>query len=203
MEKELDVRGDAYSFKVEPESINFGCLKPGEGGTATLKATGGTGQVVVNNDYLKVGPSSFNLENSELKLMLLAGSAGELIWDSIILQGESGEVRVLVTARWGIPTSYESEVKPGTDRGEIQVNPGGGTNGERTFKGRTCRWCGKNLRYDADSHSWEACKTCRGARIPVSLMLRMLREFYLGVKDLGPSVMEIWETLLGKEKKRR
>lgn len=220
-----EVPRSAPSLSVEPHGIDFGCLKPGEGANATLRVSGGPSQAIVHNDRLRITPSKFGSENIEVQLTLLGGSAGELIWDDIVLQGDNGELKVLVTARWGIATGYEREVKPVTEpepvpmrepmppkplsgrkEKEIQETEPGVSESEiekRTFRGRTCRWCGKNIHYDSDSQSWKPCKTCRGAHIPIFVLLRISKEFHLGLKEVHASMAEIWDTLLGKEEKRR
>jgi len=223
------VSRSAPSLSVKNHGIDFGCLKPGEGATATFKVSGGPGKVIVRNDRLKVTPISFGSESTELQLTLLGGSAGELIWDDILLQGDNDELKVLVTAQWDpiiapkpkferkliskpapgpepvvVPESVS--IKLPAEEKETQTTQPEVSRGwaeKRTFRGKTCQWCGKNIHYDSDSQSWKPCATCRGARIPLSIVLRISREFYLGVKQLGPSLMEIWETLQGKEKKRR
>ena len=206
-------------FSVAPLAIDFGCLKPNDGATATLRVTGGPGQVIVHSDRLKVTPISFGSESTELQLTLLGGSVGELIWDDILLQGDTVELRVLVTARWEgvieprpklepLPVGEPMPPKPLSEEKEKEIQETEPEVSEseiekRTFRGRTCRWCGKNIRYDSDSQSWKPCKTCRGARIPISVLLRISKEFYLGLKEVRSSMAEIWDTLLGKEEKRR
>lgn len=85
---------------VEPQSIDFGCLKLEEGANATLKVSGGAIKVTVRNNQLKVTLLDLGSGNALVKVMLLAGSAGESLQDNILLQGERGEVRVPVRARW-------------------------------------------------------------------------------------------------------
>lgn len=223
-----EVLTSATSLSVEPQGIDFGCLKPGDEANATLWVSGGPGQVIVHSDRLRVAPPTFGSESIELQLTLLGGSAGELIWDDILLRGDSGEIKILVTARWEeviipkpkVESKPKPEPMPEPERvyEPIPVKPFGGEKEketqetkprvsgtpieERTFKGKTCRWCGKNLRYDTNSHSWKPCETCKGACIPVSVILRISKEFYLGMKEFGPSMVEIWEVLMGKEKKQ-
>lgn len=208
-----EVPARAVPLSVDPQSIDFGSLKPGHGANATLKVSGKAGQVIVQSDRLRVTPASFGAESNELQLMLLGGAAGELLWDDILLQWDAGELKVLVTARWeeltvprpepeSVPVPKPMRVKQYQKEKESQkIEPELGEDGVqgRTFKGRTCRWCGRNIRYDTDSHSWKSCETCRGARVPIYVILRISREFYLGVKELRPALIEIWETLIGKE----
>jgi len=86
---------------VEPRSINFGSLKPGEGASATLKVSGQLLKVTVRDSRLKVTLLDRGSGNNLVKVQLLAGSAGESLQDSVVLQGERGESRVLVKAQWG------------------------------------------------------------------------------------------------------
>ena len=205
--------------KIEPESIDFGCLKPRNGANATLKLSGGPGQVIVHSDRLRVTPISFGSESTELQLTLLGGDMGELIWDDILLRGDAGELKVLVTGWWEEviePSSLESEpvsvpepmpLKPLSEVAQKETQEteprirGNGTE-ERIFKGRACRWCGRNIRYDTNSHSWRRCHNCRGAGIVVSIILRMSKETYGGVKELRRAIVEIWEVLIGKQGRR-
>jgi hypothetical protein len=225
-----EVSRSATPLSVEPHGIDFGCLKPREGANATLRVNGGPGQVIVHNDRLRVTPPKFGQESTELQLILLGGSAGELIWDDIVLQGDNDELKVLVTARWehtiapkpkferkltwepepglepvAVPKSVPINKLPAEEKETQTMKPEVSRDEaeKRTFKGKTCRWCGKNIRYDGDSQSWKPCKTCRGARIPIAVLLRISKEFYLGLKEVHSSMAEIWDTLLGKEEKRR
>jgi len=224
-----EIPRSATPLSVEPQGIDFNCLKPGDGANTILRVSGGPGQVIVHSDRLRVTPASFGSESTELRLTLLGGSVGELIWDDILLQGDDGELKVLVTARWEEVITPKPKVKSkpkpepmpepervyepipvrpfeGEKEREIQETEPGVSESEiekRTFRGRTCRWCGKNIRYGTNSHSWKECDNCKGARIIVSAILRISREAYFGTRELRPSLAEIWDTLLGKEEKRR
>lgn len=85
---------------VEPQSINFGCLKPDNGANATLKVSGQLLKATVRNSQLKVTLLNRGSGNSLVKVQLLAGSAGESLQDNILLEGERGKIRVFVTAQW-------------------------------------------------------------------------------------------------------
>lgn len=85
---------------VEPQSINFGSLKPGEGANATLKVSGQLLKATVRNSRLKATLLNRGSGNSLVKVQLLAGSAGESLQDNILLEGERGEVKVPVGAQW-------------------------------------------------------------------------------------------------------
>ena len=211
-----DTVTNGIPFSVEPQSLDFGNLKPGHGANATLKVAGGPGQVTLHSDRLRAAPTSFGSERTEIQLTLLPGSAGELMWDDVLIQGNAAQQKVLVTARWEgvevptpeservsapepptpkLPPEAEEEQKPAIAPSENEAE-------KRSFKGKRCRWCGKNMHYDTDSHSWKPCKTCRGAGIPVGMIMRLSREFYLGTKELRPALTEIWETLIGKEERK-
>ena len=207
-----EVPANGISLWVEPQCLDFGNLKPGHGANATLKVAGGPGQVTVHSDRLRVAPASFGVEGTELQLTLLPGSAGELMWDDVLLQGKGGELKVLVTARWeelsppmpepeqvSIPKPAPATPPEQEQEQELDLTSRENEVDRRTFKGKRCRWCGKNIHYDTDSRSWKPCKTCRGAGIPVGMITRLSREFYLGTKELRPALTEIWETLIGKE----
>lgn len=224
-----EVPRSATLLSVEPPSIDFGRLKPGDGANATLRVSGGPGQVIVHSDRLKVTPISFSSKSTELHLTLLDGSVGELMWDDVLLRGGSSELKVLVTARWEEVIAHKPKLEPepepeakaepeavpepiptkpllGQKVKEIQqakLEAGGNEIEGRTFKGNSCRWCGKNIRYDTDSQSWKPCKTCNGARIVVSVILRISREAYLGAIEVGLSLREIWEVLIGKERQKK
>lgn len=141
-------------LRVEPNIIDFGCLKPGEQKTKILKVSGGSGKVIVNNPQIKVSPSSFNNENNELQIKLVSEAAGELIWDDIVLHGENNQIKVVVIAHWEedpfkiISEPPVKETKDGNK--EFMTN--------RSFRGQVCSHCGKNFSYDIASKSWEQCK---------------------------------------------
>lgn len=207
---------NGISFWVEPQCLDLGNLKPGHGADATLEVVGGPGQVTVHCDRLRATPASFGSETTEIRLTLLPGSAGELMWDDILVQGSAGEQKVLVTARWeGVETpalepKQVSPQEPPTSKlppkreeeRRPKISPRGTEAEKRLFKGNKCRWCGKNMHYDTYSHSWSPCKTCHGVGIPAGIIMRLSREFYLGSKELRPALSEIWQTLIGREERR-
>jgi len=191
-----EVPTTATSLSVEPQSINFGCLELGHEANATLRVRGGPGQVILHSDRLRVTPISFGSESTELQLTLLGGSIGELIWADVLLRGCSGELEVLVTARW-----EEVIAKPEPEAGPEPIPPKPPPEQkERPFKARACRWCGKNIRYDTNSGLWKECENCKGARKAISVTLRLTREVYLGAREAGASLREIWGILVGKER---
>jgi len=173
----LDIENTSRSeplLKVEPENIDFGCLKPGEGGNVTLKVCGGPGDVLVHTDQLKIVPINFGIENSELQVTLLAGSAGELIWDNIVVKGENGELSLLVTARWEEKDTIEAPPTPPPQPVSPQVQE------KRGWKGRKCSRCGKNFAY-LDLGSWEQCH-CTWYQVGINTSSRIIKELRYGIK---------------------
>ncbi len=87
-------------FSVEPPVVDFGCLKPGEGGNATLKVSGGVPKEVIGSRRLKVSLLKTGSGTTLVKLQLSESNAGDSLKDEIILRGDRGELKVPVTARW-------------------------------------------------------------------------------------------------------
>jgi len=85
---------------VEPRSVNFGSLKPGDGAHATLKVSGPLLRATVRNSQLKVSLADRGSGNTLVKVQLLAGSPGESLQDHVLLEGERGQVKVPVIAQW-------------------------------------------------------------------------------------------------------
>ena len=166
---ESEITDNRHSqFKVEPGNIYFGSLKPNNGKNAVLKVTGGPGDVLVYNDRFKVTPSSFGKEDTEIQVSLIAGSAGELIWDNIVFRGPSSEITVLVTALWeGFAPELVPE--PFTPISGTQISTS-----ERPWKGRKCSQCDKNFAYDTNVHEWEHC-TCNWYQKVIVKIRRVIR----------------------------
>jgi hypothetical protein len=172
---ESEIKYDNHSpLKVEPGNIYFGSLKPNTGKNAVLKVTGGPGDVLVYNDRFKVTPSSFGKEDTEIQVALIAGSAGELIWDNIVFRGQSTEITVLVTALWEGFAPETDIIKP------EPFPPIGGTQiptSERPWKGRRCLHCNKNIAYDTNVHEWKQC-TCNWYQKVINRSLRVIKGFF-------------------------
>lgn len=197
MEFEVDTENQSINkptLKTEPESIDFGCLKAGEERDLILKVTGGPGRVTVNNDQLKVFPSIFGRENSEINIKIVNGFPGELIWDNVILQNEEREISVPILGRWEltqIVIEGPSLVPP------IQIKNTGDI--IRSFKGKACSHCGRNFSYDSNSDKWEQC-SCPRYKMIFNISLRIVRELRVGIKDFPTYVQEMWNIILGKQK---
>ena len=200
MGNELDGAGSKTdSLVVKPQSIDFGSLSHGQGATVTLNVRGGPGNITFFGDHFEVAPTSFTHEGSDIKITLLGGSSGELIWDEIVLQTDVQEIKVPITARWEVPelerpvdTAAEAPVMKET---VVKVY----SKDKRTFKGRACSRCGKNFAYDINSMLWEEC-TCKWYQVIRNMSVRNFRDLRDGVKELPLYVQEIWRILLGKEK---
>jgi len=182
-------------LKVEPDNIDFGCLRPGESKSTTLRISGGPGIVVAHNDQLEIVPSNFSSEDTELQVSLSGGSAGELIWDTIVLKGNKEELSVLVTGRWeeqrmlsqvAIVTKEETKPLPSAPA-------------ERKFKGRKCNRCGKNFKYDENSHSWEQCH-CGPHQVIINTSRHIITELRLNINYLALAAKGTWNVMLGREK---
>jgi len=187
------------SLAVKPQSVDFGSLSHGQGATVTLNVHNGPGNVAFSSDHFKVAPTSFAAEGGDIEITLLGGSSGELIWDDIVLQKGSQEIRVLVTARWEVrelerPVDTATEA-PVIQRTEAKARP----KDKRTFKGRACSRCGKNFAYDTNTRAWEQC-SCNWYQIIRNMSERLFKDLHYGAKELPSYVQEIWYILLGKEK---
>jgi len=88
------------SLTIEPKFIDFGCLKFGEGASTTLQASGEPIVKVVGGSRLKITLLKSGPAKTLVKLQLSGGASSEPIKEEIILRGNTGEVRVTVTARW-------------------------------------------------------------------------------------------------------
>jgi hypothetical protein len=87
-------------LSVEPKLIDFGCLKLGKEGNATLKVTGGSVKEVLSDKRIKVNLIKAGDGSTLIKVVLLGGSAGELFKDDIVIKGDKGELRVEIYAQW-------------------------------------------------------------------------------------------------------
>ena len=201
-----EVSPQSAPLRIEPSNVDFGLLKPGEGGSVVLKVSGGLGDVLLNCDQLEVMPSSFGHEDAEIRVTLLASPGGELIWHNIVLKGRSDEVAVLVTARWeGLLVPEAAPSKPPALAPAATANETSTLSGTqispsvRPWTGRRCARCHKNFAYDANVHDWEQCR-CNWYQIAINLSLRIINELRYGIKDFPSFAKETWNVILGKEK---
>ncbi len=186
-------------LRYEPQGIDFGDISPGKGASATLNVHGGPGKVSVRSDQIKALPTTFECGNNVLEITLLAGVSGELIWDEIILETDTQDYKVPVTARW-IEQTTETTLEPSTEAAlALPKESVKSLREERTFKAKSCSLCGKNFGYSIDSGSWEQC-TCTKYEMVKNMSSRIVRELRYGAKDLPSYLQELWNFILGREK---
>jgi hypothetical protein len=197
LEREPESKTSVLEFK--PKNFDFGILNSGQEATTTLKVRGSSGRINFTSDHFKVDPTSFAVEGSDIKITILGGSSGELIWDDIVLKTDTQEIRISVTARWGV-RELEKPVHTATESPIIQeAEPKVRPKEKRTYKGRACLRCGKNFAYDINSMLWEEC-TCNWYQVTRNLSLRIYRDLRLGIKEFPSWIQEIWRIITGKEK---
>jgi hypothetical protein len=92
---------------IEPQFIDFGCLKPDENGNATIKITGGRieGKVQASRQII-ANLVNTDEKNAILKLTLTAGSIGQSFSGQIVLQSKNNEFTIPVKAEWGISCPF-------------------------------------------------------------------------------------------------
>jgi hypothetical protein len=72
--------------------------------------------------------------------------------------------------------------------------------GERTYMGQSCRYCGRNLRYDSGEKIWLECDKCRGWRKLISVPQAVILDTVAGIKTEGKKVFkDFWDVLVGKQ----
>ena len=181
------------SLKVTPENINFGSLKPGEGGNVGLTVSGGPGEVLVRNNQINVAPSTFGKEDIVLQITLSPGATGELLWDNIMVTGVTEQLSVLITARW--------EEQPTKELVAVQTSPRllPKYQSNREWKGRRCSRCNKNFGYNTNIGKWEQCN-CNFYERSVNMSKRTITDLRLGISEIPSYLREIWMMVLGKEK---
>jgi hypothetical protein len=87
-------------LSIEPDFIDFGCLKPGLSARKLLRVQGGPARVIINSGHVKIVPSEVGNEIAELEITAVGGEEGDLIWDSIQIEGIGGKMEVPVTGYW-------------------------------------------------------------------------------------------------------
>ena len=74
----------------------------------------------------------------------MGGVFGELIWEEIILETDTQEIRVPITARW-IKITAPASISENSESLVPKHKEGTQTSEEhRTFKGKSCSLCGEN-----------------------------------------------------------
>jgi len=214
---------------INPSFIDFGCLQPGVGAKAIIRVAGGPARATTDNELIQVTPSEVGEEAMDIEVMVGDGAAGDLIWDTLHVQGDKGEIDIPVICLWDEALSYSFKepirrkyvrkatkpVEPEQETGatviddipvESNFNPPVNedavtpTVSERTYVGQSCRYCGRNLRYDSDNKIWLKCDKCIGARIIISVPLQLIHDTKLGIKKDGKKLLrDMWEVITGKQ----
>jgi hypothetical protein len=216
-------------LSVNPSIIDFGCLQPGMGARAIMRVEGGPARVTTDNERIQVTPAEVGEEATDIEVMINDGSAGDLIWDILHVQGNKGELDIPVICWWDETLSHQpipkmdakETAKPAVPeqqkdealcdnvvvKGEIESANSlvtertvvAGVSG-RTYVAQSCPYCGRNLRYDSDNKIWLKCDKCTGARIIISVPQRVISETRLGIKKDGKKVLrDLWEVIIGKQ----
>lgn len=190
-----ETRGDC-----EVPAINFGEVEEGETASAAVAIRGGPCHIDCSVDRIKVVPSVLAETSGELMIQVAPGRAGELLWGHIAFRSESYTQQVAVIARWsgrtGSPSSIPCDTVESLDqRHVVEANA---EPPERTFHGRTCRWCGRTFGYDVSTHSWEVC-TCSTFDKVRRCTLMFGHEFSGGLRVTVASLGEIWSEIRGRK----
>jgi hypothetical protein len=181
------------SLKVKPHSIYFGGVKQGSESNAKLIVSGGPCKLSINNDRLRVNPATIRNEETEVQVTFSGGIEGELIWDYIIFQTDTNEIKVPVIGYW--------------EKGAAQISPPiylppiipDQISHTRATKGHACSFCSRNFTYDVNSHTWEQCN-CNWDKKMIRISLRIYKEFRIGIKSFPSYVKEMGNLITGKEK---
>jgi hypothetical protein len=140
----------------EPDVIDFKVLRPGEAANATLRVSGLL--LSAQSHDKRLGVALFSAKSTEtlVKIMLQAGQAGESLNDEVVLQGKKVEIRVPVTARWGVAKLpvIATEVRKTELLQVCPICKAIGTHGEgslfwneydKRYECFSCRACGPSL----------------------------------------------------------
>jgi uncharacterized protein YegL/ribosomal protein L37AE/L43A len=105
---------DVIPLSVQPDFINFGCLKPGSSAKKLLKVQGGPAKAITNNAQIRVVPTEIGEETTEIEITVADGEEGDLIWHSIQINGIGGKLEVPIIGYWDKSLSELAE-KPVID----------------------------------------------------------------------------------------
>jgi|GEM_PF-4122051 len=186
-------------LKLEPTSIDFGNLSSGMGASAAINIKNCPSKISVHNDQLKASLITFANGDNTIEITLLPGTAGGLIWDELIIQKDSEEFRVPITARW-IENTTEVTPRQSIEASTTSIKvPSQCFEEERTFKGKSCPLCNRNFPYNVVSGSWERC-TCSWYQKIWNIGSYSYKELRYGVKEIPSYIKELWRIILDKEK---
>ena len=140
-----------------------------------------------------------SVETNKLEITLMGGVFGELIWEEIILETDTQEIRVPITARW-IKITAPASISENSESLVPKHKEGTQTSEEhRTFKGKSCSLCGRNFSYDSNNGTWEQCK-CNWYQMAINIGKRIIIDLRSGAKEIPSYLEETWRMVLGKEK---
>jgi len=107
-------------IRVNPRTINFGVLKPGQEAQMKLKVWGGPGRVKMESDMMEVHPETFGPEETILKVRIKGKPKGEqlLIGEKLVLENESERIEIPIIAHW-MSAPAELTVSPGEALEEV------------------------------------------------------------------------------------
>lgn len=101
---------------VSVKSLDFGILNPGQSAAAEIEVQGGSGQVLLESNLVRVTPPTFGEEATRLQVEVKAPT-GRLLWESIKLVTLEEAVELPVLALWqetepqlASPTSTDADV---------------------------------------------------------------------------------------------
>ena len=101
-------------LSIEPDFIDLGCLKPGVTARTSLIIRGGPAKAFTNNAQIRVVPTEIGEETTEIEITVEGGEEGDLIWDSIQIDGIGGKLEVPIMGYWD-KSLFESPEKPAVD----------------------------------------------------------------------------------------
>ncbi len=88
-------------FTADPDELDFGQLKPGEGAHKTINATGHVDTVCIDNDLVKISfTNGLESGTASIKVQIPGASNGTSLHDDIIIKGSKGELHIPVKAQW-------------------------------------------------------------------------------------------------------
>ena len=83
-----------------PAMIDLGCLSPGSNPRAKIMIEGGPARATTDNQRIALEPSEIGEEPTEIEITITDGSDGELIWETLHIRGDNGELEIPVICMW-------------------------------------------------------------------------------------------------------
>ena len=101
-ERVIAAHDDAVASTIAvPDIIDLGCLEPGISPRATIRIEGGPATATTDNKRIVVTPSEIGEQPTEVEITVMGGLDGELIWDTLHIKGDRGELEIPVICMWG------------------------------------------------------------------------------------------------------